>query len=244
MKVNSCAFTISPKMQDFDNLIPGLKKILDRCGEWCLVVEVSDTGHRHMHGGVLCERSVSAVGEALRNYWKKVDEDYCKKTILCKTWYKPLKEKDIMDCMYEDYHSGIGSKTWMKYLFKTKVPVYYSDNFPKDEDELNELLAANVPQEARRANQCWTQLIRLNKLVVDHGLDEPETLADCARALNTLSWHFKVFQCPIDGRKFKQLVVAWWKYRVSYTGLAEEGPPVEDEADHIKKKRKREEEEE
>lgn len=225
MKMNSSAFTISPKMQDFDNLIPGLKKILDRCGKWCLVTEVSDTGHRHMHGGVLGERSVSAVGEAIRNYWKKIDEDYTKKTVLCKTWYKP---------------SGDNVKTWMGYLYKTKVPVYYSDDFPK-EDELDKLLADNVPMEARRANPCWTQLVRLNALVVENDLDEPETLADCARCLNTLSWHFKVYQCPIDGKKFKQLVVAWWKYRVSYTGLAEEGPSVEDEAEHILKKRKRDE---
>ena len=175
-----------------------------------------------MHGGVLSERTVSAVGEAIRNYWKKVDVDYTKKTVLCKTWYKP---------------SGDTDKTWMGYLYKTKVPVCYSDVFPK-EDELVEWLADNVPLEARRANQCWTQLILLNKLVVDHGMDEPETQADCARALNTLSWHFKVFQCPIDGRKFKQLVTAWWKYRVGYTGLAEEGPTVEDEAAYILKKRK------
>jgi len=235
MKMNSCAWTISPKMQDFDHLIPGLKKILDRYGHWCLVIETSDTGHRHMHGGVLSERTISAVGEAIRNYWKKVDDDYTKKTILCKTWYKPLKEQDVLNTMYNH-----ACHSWTKYIYKTDAPVEYSDNFPK-EDELYKWLADNIPLEARRANQCWTQLIRLNKLVVEHGLDEPETLADCARALNTLSWHFKVFQCPIDGRKFKQLVTAWWKYRVSYTGLAEEGPTVEDEADHILKKRKREE---
>ncbi|AXH73554.1 MAG: putative replicase [Cressdnaviricota sp.] len=206
-KMKSVAFTISPKMNEFEHLLPDLKKVLDRQGEWCLVVETSDTGHVHLHGGVIGKRPVAAVGQAIKNYWKVVDPDYGHKTYLGKTWYKPV-ENSIDDGRM---------KTWMKYLFKTEVPVHYSDNFPKD-DDLNDCLAENIPSDKRRASVCWKQLRLLDKLVDDHGLEQPMTVEECAIAINTLSFKLKVFERPLNAVKFRELVTGWWMFRIDYNG--------------------------
>ena len=209
----STAFTISPKTNDFDNWIAGLKEKLNKMGEWCLVLETSDSGHKHLHGGVLSERSVSSVSQTISRYWSKLDPDYCAKTVLCKTWYKP-QEEDILDGMYDDAHRAT---SWMNYIYKTKVPVEYSDNFPVEES-LMDHLADNVPLAERRANIKFKLLKNLSSLCEAHGIQLPLTVRDCRVAMNKLAWVHEAWEIPLDSRKATQIAVGWWKLNTRYSG--------------------------
>lgn len=197
----STAFTISPKTNDFENWVPGLKEKLNKMGEWCLVLETSDSGHKHLHGGVLSDRSVSSVSQTISRYWSKLDPDYCAKTVLCKTWYK----------------GASGPATWMDYLYKTDAPVDYSADFPAEES-LMDLLADDVPLAERRANVRFKLLKNLSSLCAEHGIQLPLTVRDCRVAMNTLAWVHEAWEIPLDSRKATQIAVGWWKLNTQYSG--------------------------
>jgi hypothetical protein len=44
--------------------------------------------------------------------------------------------------------------------------------------------------------------------------------------MNTLAWKHRVYECPLDSRKFDQIAVGWWKYRTQYTGDVSNDPNV------------------
>jgi len=203
-KMNSIAFTISPKNLELLEYQELLVDFLTKHGEWCYVVETSDSNHKHIHGGILAEMNVSKFGQALRRLWKRLDPDYSKHTIAphqgCKSWYK-----------------GEWG-TWWEYITKTGVVPVQSDGFPKTDEELFPLLKDDIPIHERRDKKHWKLFHKLNELIAEYDVVNDDTVFGCRRAMNVLAWKHRAFECPLDSRKFSQIAVGWWKFRTQYTG--------------------------
>ena len=205
--MNSIAYTISPKNLELLEYQEKLVNFLDKNGEWCYVVEISDSGHKHIHGGILTESTVSKFGQALRRLWKRLDPCYSKHTVApfqgCKTWYKGDMKDDL---------------TWWAYITKTGVVPMRSEGFPETDDELYPLLADDVPVAERRAKQNWKLFHKLEELCEEYDVANDDTVFGCRRAMNVLAWVHRAYECPLDSRKFSQIAIGWWKFRTQYSG--------------------------
>ena len=207
------AFTISPKNLEKIEYQELFGNFLTKYGEWCYVEEVSDNGHKHIHGGVLSKSNISKFGQALRRSWERLDPDYSAITIKkhegVKTWYKGALRDDM---------------TWWQYITKTGVVPVLSQNFPTTDDVLYPLLATDVPIAERRSKQMWKLFHKLNDLCDEHDVIIDDSVFGCRRAMNVLAWVHRAYECPLDSRKFSQVAVGWWKFRTQYSGDCAKDP--------------------
>ena len=202
--------TISPKNFDIKKN-EDFRKFLDNCcRDYVLVHEQSDGGHDHWHMCVVLneESTTSKWGQKLKRFWERHDPDLSKHTVDTKKLFQ-----------------GGGEKTGFDYIMKSPVDVWWK-GVEWGIDTYHDDLWPHVPLEERRANVKWRLFLNLNELCKKHEVDVGLGTRGCRVAMNTLAWKHRVYECPLDSRKFDQIAVGWWKYRTQYTGDVSNDPNV------------------
>lgn len=208
MKKSGFSVTISPKDWDVTYADAVRDFLKGMCKDYQLVVEKSDNGHTHMHAAIITKTptTTSAAGQKLRRFWDMVDTNSSKHSVLCKKLYEDVDQ-------------------WMDYLDKGQTIMTFCMNDNFDPTLYKDELWPNVPEAERRANIKWKQFARLDELLQTHDIQmSHESVEECKIAMNKLAWSLRVYECPLDPRKFKQLAIGWYKYRIRYEGPNEDEP--------------------
>lgn len=208
--------TISPKIfvpEHGEKLKIFLKKF---CKDYVMVHECSDSGHNHWHLNLVLHdaATTSSVGQKLKRFWSKHDPDCCSRTIQSKRLFQ---DGNLEDPDSEGYTSAF------QYIEKDPVGVWWM-NAKWDIKTYHDDLWEHIPLAERRANVKWRLFATLDDLCKKHDVEVGASVFDCRVAMNRLSWVHKVYECPLDPRKFKQVAIGWWKYRTSYSGDCAEDP--------------------